>query len=601
MQTAGMLRGTRAVYLLAHLIALVGHAHSVPLQLLPSIPGYIPVYIRYGDQPLEDINPTLAEAFHEKPSLPKSVRLDDLPGDADLNPEEEEVFLGKTITKTSYPVHARQAEGAEDVEDEQSEKEPPRLLSIYELRDEEEGGSHSGRISHEKSAIKPRPISKEEKEELEKLAIQVEREETRPNDLYDSSSNHPELPAEASHHRGDNGHRFVPVLKRERVVTEESADLAKSPTIETSRAEDRDGEPNKRKRIVIKKQRPAGFLSNVHKLTPIDFPEEIAGKESGKLGSDAKEEESTGVSVGGDGSSSTEDADTSTKSIIDLNQDSSIGVKEEKSEEASSRSGNKDSVDEERTNSKVVIKKQRPPGFLSNVRKLTPIDFPKEDVGSMVEENKKSGIDANDEESISSKGVSSNDNELSTSTDQDTDSESIAKEDVESRIDTKERSDVLTNTDESSTINSMIENSDVQPVSMVKEEANSSVVIKKQRPAGMLSNVRKLSPIDSQKESADRKSDSNLEGKTEPKIDANKQESTKVLSENDAPSTMEVADSKPNSVGNEEAKSRMVYKKQRPAGFLSNVYKLSPTDSPKEEMNSETERENEDLVNIQMN
>lgn len=39
--------------------------------MLPSIPGYIPVYIRHGDQPLEEINPALAEAFHEGSSLSK--------------------------------------------------------------------------------------------------------------------------------------------------------------------------------------------------------------------------------------------------------------------------------------------------------------------------------------------------------------------------------------------------------------------------------------------------------------------------------------------------------------------------------------------------
>lgn len=27
--------------------------------------GYIPVYIRFGDQPLDEINPLLAEAFRE--------------------------------------------------------------------------------------------------------------------------------------------------------------------------------------------------------------------------------------------------------------------------------------------------------------------------------------------------------------------------------------------------------------------------------------------------------------------------------------------------------------------------------------------------------
>ncbi|OWR42177.1 uncharacterized protein LOC116779024 [Danaus plexippus] len=37
-------------------------------QYLPEVPGYVPVYIRNGDTPLEEINPELAEAFHALPS-----------------------------------------------------------------------------------------------------------------------------------------------------------------------------------------------------------------------------------------------------------------------------------------------------------------------------------------------------------------------------------------------------------------------------------------------------------------------------------------------------------------------------------------------------
>lgn len=48
---------------------------SVPLQYLPSIPGYVPVYIRYGDEPLEDINPELAEAFGETSSSVKVLMI----------------------------------------------------------------------------------------------------------------------------------------------------------------------------------------------------------------------------------------------------------------------------------------------------------------------------------------------------------------------------------------------------------------------------------------------------------------------------------------------------------------------------------------------
>nr|AOG12970.1 gustatory receptor [Eogystia hippophaecolus] len=37
-------------------------------QFLPPVPGYVPVYIRKGDTPLEEINPDLAEAFHALPA-----------------------------------------------------------------------------------------------------------------------------------------------------------------------------------------------------------------------------------------------------------------------------------------------------------------------------------------------------------------------------------------------------------------------------------------------------------------------------------------------------------------------------------------------------
>ncbi|KAM3967646.1 uncharacterized protein ACR2FA_011201 isoform 2-T2 [Aphomia sociella] len=37
-------------------------------QFLPPMPGYVPVYIRTGDTPLEEINPDLAEAFHALPA-----------------------------------------------------------------------------------------------------------------------------------------------------------------------------------------------------------------------------------------------------------------------------------------------------------------------------------------------------------------------------------------------------------------------------------------------------------------------------------------------------------------------------------------------------
>lgn len=40
-----------------------GAPKSRARQYLPAVPGYVPVYIRPGDTPLEDINLDLAEAF----------------------------------------------------------------------------------------------------------------------------------------------------------------------------------------------------------------------------------------------------------------------------------------------------------------------------------------------------------------------------------------------------------------------------------------------------------------------------------------------------------------------------------------------------------
>ncbi|XP_034949461.1 uncharacterized protein [Chelonus insularis] len=50
--------------------------YSKPLQILEHKPGYIAVYIRHGDEPLININPSLAEAFHEENILKGVVPVD---------------------------------------------------------------------------------------------------------------------------------------------------------------------------------------------------------------------------------------------------------------------------------------------------------------------------------------------------------------------------------------------------------------------------------------------------------------------------------------------------------------------------------------------
>lgn len=55
-------------------------SESLPLQHLPPKPGFVPVFIRYGDEPLESINPALAVAFHEGGFEGRNIKEDDSEG-----------------------------------------------------------------------------------------------------------------------------------------------------------------------------------------------------------------------------------------------------------------------------------------------------------------------------------------------------------------------------------------------------------------------------------------------------------------------------------------------------------------------------------------
>lgn len=53
---------------------------ALPLQHLPPKPGFVPVFIRYGDEPLETINPALAVAFGEAGFEGRNIKDDDIDG-----------------------------------------------------------------------------------------------------------------------------------------------------------------------------------------------------------------------------------------------------------------------------------------------------------------------------------------------------------------------------------------------------------------------------------------------------------------------------------------------------------------------------------------
>lgn len=53
---------------------------AAPYQFLPTREGYVPVYIRLGDTPLNEINPDLAIAFHEVGANARQLKSDDAVG-----------------------------------------------------------------------------------------------------------------------------------------------------------------------------------------------------------------------------------------------------------------------------------------------------------------------------------------------------------------------------------------------------------------------------------------------------------------------------------------------------------------------------------------
>ncbi|XP_011147017.2 uncharacterized protein LOC105187738 [Harpegnathos saltator] len=301
MQAAGTLRGTRAISLLILLVPLIGYAYSIPLQYLPSIPGYVPVYIRYGDEPLEDINPELAEAFGEASS---SAKLDSTLAHVSDNFKDNDIdaLLEEESGKHAYPLRVRATESRSfTTADDDRQSNKPKLLTIYELPDDNDNRRNRRRNrsrnrmkTRREPAIKVSPLSDAERDELEKLAIEVEKEETKPNELFVPSSKSSELPHATTRNR-HRAHKFISPIKVQNPLDESSTDLPEIPQVEarskssnnrnvaaskTDKSET-DARPKAGKREPpIKEQRPATILSNVEKLSPIDLPDKSTAEEN---------------------------------------------------------------------------------------------------------------------------------------------------------------------------------------------------------------------------------------------------------------------------------------------------------------------------------
>lgn len=131
-------------------------------------------------------------------------------------------------------------------------------------------------------------MSDAEKEELEKLAIEVEKEETKPNDLYVPNSKYPELPSAGAHNRRKhNRHNFVAPTKVQNPIDESSMNGIPQPEVlrgaDLSKSLDNITTSEANKEPAIKNQRPATILSNVDKISPIDLPDESDINEDNKM------------------------------------------------------------------------------------------------------------------------------------------------------------------------------------------------------------------------------------------------------------------------------------------------------------------------------
>ncbi|XP_076752768.1 uncharacterized protein LOC143424528 [Xylocopa sonorina] len=278
MQAAEMMRGTRAVYDLVLLISLsIAYVHSFPIQVLPSIPGYIPVYIRYGDQPLEEVNPALAEAFHEAPSLSKTPYLDNISNspDTDLEDDEDSEYFN-AYSMLARAIRNRLTTTDEEKQPIEESTETKASGSVANAKKERRREKHRRKM-RPNPVVKVNPLTDEEKEALEKLQIDVAEDIKSINNMQESSLKLSEVPSDKLPHKG-NEDTTDPVIKVDEIIIDESDQPS-------TKNENPPASSSTNEKVPIKEQPMPNVLSNVHKVSPspeilMKLEEERKAKES---------------------------------------------------------------------------------------------------------------------------------------------------------------------------------------------------------------------------------------------------------------------------------------------------------------------------------
>jgi len=134
------------------ILAVIQISESGPVyQFLPPREGYIPVYIRLGDTPLDEINPDLALAFHESNIESRNILDEEMQNDAPINDDVsesvEDVKEKISIEKDSNSEEEEKTEvkSTDDEANNEEQFKPPQKKSttlpkkeVKEIESEEE-------------------------------------------------------------------------------------------------------------------------------------------------------------------------------------------------------------------------------------------------------------------------------------------------------------------------------------------------------------------------------------------------------------------------------------------------------------------------------
>jgi hypothetical protein len=156
------------------IFAVIQISESAPVyQFLPHREGYVPVYIRLGDTPLDEINPDLALAFHESSLDTNANELEEMLNDAPANDDISESFeYAKKTISVQEDASSEEELKSEISDNKETSQAPQQKNSTPDHKSEEENNSEEEPAS---------PKSSNEKDSDE-IIVSLPKNKPEPND-----------------------------------------------------------------------------------------------------------------------------------------------------------------------------------------------------------------------------------------------------------------------------------------------------------------------------------------------------------------------------------------------------------------------------------